>query len=320
MYSDASMIPTTESTGIGIGFIALQYDNQGQPSTIHRNIDNIGQSQLVYNGELEGITQAIEYASTIAQPGQNYNIYADNQAALNRLKSANDNPGQSQQIRANEATLNAIEKGATIALNWVSGHTDIYGNDQADKLAKLATTIEPSTTTTSFAVLGCEAKKANITEWRNVLAKYDSKPSTNPFTYKKLFPWKIKSKIQLPRGTTRELASSLFQLKLGHGYIRSYLHKLGHVTSDKCVCGTKETAQHLLLSCNDPKLVLARSKLKNELGGNRLTMALLLHTTIGIEKTLAFLRETSVCTRRNHLNRLERELALEELGELEGEE
>jgi hypothetical protein len=86
------------------------------------------------------------------------------------------------------------------------------------------------------------------------------------------------------------------------------------------VCGTKETAQHLLLSCNDPKLVLARSKLKNELGGNRLTMALLLHTTIGIEKTLAFLKETSVCTRRNHLNRLERELALEELEELEGEE
>jgi hypothetical protein len=73
----------------------------------------------------------------------------------------------------------------------------------------------------------------------------------------------------------------------------------------------------LLLNCT--KLVLARTKLKNDdLGGNQLTLPLLLHTKIGIEKTLAFLKETSVCTRQYHLNRLERER--EELEELEREQ
>lgn len=49
--------------------------------------------------------------------------------------------------------------------------------------------------------------------------------------------------------TPREIASAFYQLKIGHGYIKSYLDKLGHASNDKCRCGAKETAEHLLLSC-----------------------------------------------------------------------
>ena len=45
-----------------------------------------------------------------------------------------------------------------------------------------------------------------------------------------------------------------------------------------------------------------------------LTLRVLLHTEIGIETTLVFLKETSICTRKWHLNR-----AYEE-EEVEGEE
>ena len=38
---------------------------------------------------------------------------------------------------------------------------------------------------------------------------------------------------------------------------------------------------------------------------NRPTLPLLLHTTIGTEATLAFLRETSIVTRKWHLERTE---------------
>jgi hypothetical protein len=114
---------------------------------------------------------------------------------------------------------------------------DIQGNEQADKLAKLATTIEPSSTTTSFAVLSANAKKASITELKSALEAYDKKASTSIHSYKMLFPGKINSKIQLPCGTPRKLASALYQLKLGHGYIKPYLYKVGHTTSNKCECG-----------------------------------------------------------------------------------
>ncbi len=39
---------------------------------------NIGPQQLVYNGELEGVTTAIEYASSVAVFRDYFDIYSDN--------------------------------------------------------------------------------------------------------------------------------------------------------------------------------------------------------------------------------------------------
>ena len=54
---------------------------------------NLGSSELVYNSELEAITRAIEYTSSIAKEGDLIIVYLDNQAALYRLNSPSDNPG-----------------------------------------------------------------------------------------------------------------------------------------------------------------------------------------------------------------------------------
>ena len=138
----------------------------------------------------------------------------------------------------------------------------------------------------------------------------------NPGSYRCKFPWKITSKISFPLGTSRELASSFFQLKIGYGYLKSYLYRLGHSISDLCWCGHKETIKHLLLSCKELKE--ARRKLQDSLGASRLNLRLLLHTTTGIEKTLNFLKETRVVTRKWHLERKEevREVGEKELDEL----
>ena len=136
-----------------------------------------------------------------------------------------------------------------------------------------------------------------------ILEQYSKQPSTNLATYRRIYPWQPKTKLQLPKGTTREVASSFYQLKLGHGYLRLYLYKLGHVESSICRCGVLETAEHLLLSCREPDLVQPRAKLRDELQGARLSLPLLLHTKIGIEKTLVFLKETSICTRRRYIQR-----------------
>lgn len=77
-------------------------------------MNNIGPGNLVYNGELEGVTLAVEYAARIAKPGLNFHIYADNQACLWRLKTPSDNPGQACQIRAIQAAKHATHLGAKI--------------------------------------------------------------------------------------------------------------------------------------------------------------------------------------------------------------
>ena len=316
IYTDASSIPD-ESSGVGVGLVVMNYNQQ----IVYQEILNLGDSQLVYNGELEGTTRAVEFASRAAKPGQTYYIYSDNQAGLYRLKTPSDNPGQACQIRASQAAKLAKIKGASISINWVPGHTDVYGNELADSLAKTATRLTPSKDETSFAVLGCRARKVSSREWELVLDQYDRQPNQNPATYKNQFPWQLRSKIQVPPGTKRELASSFYQLKLGHGYLKSYLHRIGRSETDLCRCGKRETTEHLLLSCRQAEIAQARAKLREEIQGLRPSLKLLMHTKIGIEKTLGFLKETRLCTRKWYLERGQGGEADEvgEAGEVEGE-
>ena len=54
------------STRIRVGLITKDFTNDGQ--TTYTNMTNLGTKQLVYNGDLEGVTKAIKYASEIARP------------------------------------------------------------------------------------------------------------------------------------------------------------------------------------------------------------------------------------------------------------
>jgi hypothetical protein len=85
---------------------------------------------------------------------------------------------------------------------------------------------------------------------------------------------------------------------------------LNIATNQRCRCGTRETPEHLLLSC--PIYGEARSKLRSDLGGIRLSLNTLLNTTIGTKKVLEFLKTTSIATRRWHLERAEEEEEEEE--------
>ena len=103
----------------------------------------------------------------------------------------------------------------------------------------------------------------------------------------------------VPQGIKRELASSIFQLKIGHGYLKSYLHRLNITPDNKCICGLKETAKHLLLVCRDYRVerkALLKS-VQEDIEVRVLTLPLILHTTPGITRLVDFLKETRLCTR-----------------------
>ena len=161
LYSDGSYTPNSENKGVGTG-LAILGENA---SLVSCQKKNLGPSQLVYNAELEGITLAIEEASYLARPGDKFEVFSDNQAALLRLKTPSDAPGQEYQIRAIEAASLITSKGATVRLNWVPGHKDVPGNELADSLAKEAT-LEPfpNREETSFAYLGTRLREVQTQE------------------------------------------------------------------------------------------------------------------------------------------------------------
>ena len=259
----------------------------------------------MYNGELDGITSAIEYASNIASPGDYFDIYSDNQAGIYRLSKTSDNPGQASQIRCIEASNRIVAQGATITINWVPGHEDILGNELADSLAKEATKqpfLEP--TYTSFALLGLKIKGLQAQEWALVVQEYKKKTLVkyaNPATYSNIYSWRLSRKLIIPQGTKRLVASAFYQLKIGHGYLKQYLYRIKRASNNKCRCGQPETTKHLLLSCKDFKP--ERRSVEVGLGTRALNLPLLLHTTIGIEKALEYIRDTRICSRPWHLER-----------------
>ena len=171
----------------------------------------LGPNQLVYNRELEGITQAIELASTRAKPDEAYFIYSESQASLSRLRTVSDDPGQSCLIRAINAANTLVSKGATISLNWVPGHTYIVGNELADKLAKSGTTKRPSSYITSYGVLSSTARKLSNSQGQMATKSYFDQPKKEPtISYSRFYSPNIRARIQLPKGVKRDLASAFY--------------------------------------------------------------------------------------------------------------
>ena len=90
-------------------------------------------------------------------------------------------------------------------------------------------------------------------------------------------------------------------MKIGHGYFKSYLHRLPDYDSQKChdTCNKNQTSLHLLIIvCQHFKA--QQSELKKQLKSISLsyTARVLFITKKEIKTTLLFLRKTKVATRK----------------------
>ncbi|KAH7548823.1 hypothetical protein BM1_10848 [Bipolaris maydis] len=288
IYSDASATSKGKGVGVGVAFY------KGASLIAHEKA-NIGYNQLVYNGELEGITLGLEKAVDLADDYLEVRVYADNQAAIFRLKTASDYPGQEWQLRCTIAAEKLQEKGILPTIQWVPGHQGVIGNERADALAKEATKLDPSSSRTSLAVIGTRIKQLGEREWLSYLGQYRRKAITlNPTTYAARYKWKTRKQIATPP-TSREASSAFYQLKLGHCYLRDFLFKRGKVDSKVCPCNYRATQDpaHILLSCTLYKE--ARKKMQ-ETTKDPLSLAFLLDTTVGVQATIAFIKETRAAT------------------------
>lgn len=135
-YTDASYY--TESSRIGIAFKA--FDQLSSETWMEYN--NIGIKNLIFNGELEAITSALEHANRIDKLRNQITIYSNSQAVLLRLSSLKDKPGKFCATRARIAAKKLKEKGVKVTLEWVPGHSDISENIEVDQIAK-DTSLEP---------------------------------------------------------------------------------------------------------------------------------------------------------------------------------
>src|SRR5205809_464784 len=101
------------------------------------------------------------------------------------------------------------------------------------------------------------------------------------------------------------------QLKLDHGYFRSYLARLPEYTTNRCsICDTKKNPEHLILHCKTTQAV--REELKQEFDIKEFFLKNLFNTQHEQEFLYKFLEKTQISTRNWLLQQTDLEAENEE--------
>ncbi len=168
---------------------------------------------------------------------------------------------------------------------------NIKDNELADQAAKKRTELQKISTEKyiSLSFIKRKIKESALLEWQEEYAKINKGKFYSQFQC--LPRWNAYKKT-----VKKKIWSAFIQLKLGHGYFKSYLIRLPDYTTNKCfVCGTKENPEHLILHCKATCAI--REKLKQEFNIKEFSLKNLFDTKSGQEFLFKFLEKTQISTR-----------------------
>ena len=113
--------------------------------------------------------------------------------------------------------------------------------------------------------------------------------------------------LQLSNNCSKLIFATIMQLKSGHGYFRSYLHRLKDYNSSKCtnLCNERQTPEHLLLNCIHyfEEIQIIKQNVDTTINLN-----MLFNTKIGNDILINFIVKTKIATRKWILGQLEDEI------------
>ena len=187
------------------------------------------------------------------------------------------------------------EKAISIHIEWVPGHMGIYGNEKADDVAKYgAEWVEPTPNELGLSIsfLNRKLKEKVLSNWSEIWQK------TRQSKYYKQFDMQPKLKVN-PTRLDKLTWSTMMQLKLAHGYFRSYLIRQPEYddeTCPNCHSNQRQTPYHLIFHCQSQSEV--RKRTIQTLGQGDQTLYNLFMTKSGQEKLIQFLRESKIATRK----------------------
>ena len=125
----------------------------------------------------------------------------------------------------------------------------------------------------SLVFIKRKIKESSFNEWQIEYEK--SKKGRYYSQFEGIPKWKA-----FPKTLKKQIWSVFMQLKLGHGYFRSYLVRFLNYSSNRCfTCGTKESPEHLILHCKNIKYI--REGLKEEFNIKEFSLKNLFNIRIG---------------------------------------
>ena len=241
-YSDGSAQEATRNGGYG-SYISLPQSND--PIKIYGPCGTYCNN---YDAEIVAITKTIqkveqEFDYSNIQP-EDLVIFTDSQSALEAIESHKDKPSILIEELLSNCHNTSIKFNINITLQWIPGHCGIFGNEQADALAKLGSNMPQINKETSFNTAKSLAKKYSKQTWKAQWAQND--------TGRTLYKFQTDPN---PRDAINQLERkhqcNVFRLRTGHCLLNGHRSRLNPQVQPNCRhCGHQnETVEHHLLHC-----------------------------------------------------------------------
>ena len=185
-------------------------------------------------------------------------------------------------------------KGMDLLVKWVPRHMDIVGNDKADSEAKKAATVGSSSLHKLLAPLRKTlpwSKSATRQAYHQKVKLWSQSPRFNRMALIDL-EFSHTKFAKLTRSISRNQASILFQLRLGHVPLNTYLHRIKKVDSPICqsCLQFRETVMHYVMWCETH--TIARRTMFNAAGRDARNLGKLLSTTELLPHLFQFIKLT----------------------------
>ena len=239
-YTDGSAFKATKNAGFGI---LLEYPN----GTVSETSDCCGANCSNYEAEVLAITTAIQiihqaFELTEQQPADIV-VFSDSKSALEALQNP---PYNHREVAILAQTVHCLLASYDVQVNlqWIPGHSDVKGNEKADKLAKSGAAKPQKNTTCTLTTVQRILKQNEKEDWLNRWAC----GSTGRILFQDMSQPRPKDAINF---LNRADQSLIFQFRTQHARTNYHLNRINPLHEPNCrLCfAPYEIPQHILLQC-----------------------------------------------------------------------
>jgi ribonuclease HI/endonuclease/exonuclease/phosphatase family metal-dependent hydrolase len=234
--------------------------------------------------------------------GKTVSLYIDNQAVIKALTGSRTTAGQHL---VNSLRLAANDLPCNLEVRWISSHSEVKGNEEADRLAKAAAQGRssravdlPHLLRSPLPVSASAIKQEFSAKLNRLWSKvWDESPRKDRFLrLDPDFPF-VRFRKRLFQ-LTRKQASIIMQLRTGHIPLNFYLKRIGKVDSDRCTncpegpdrIQVPETTNHFLFECQAHDEF--RRELIAKIGRSHLSLSKIMKHTNYIKALVTYISRT----------------------------
>ena len=204
-------------------------------------------SESVIFSELFAVKLALEFIEQHTK--ESHVIFTDSKSALQLIASCPKT--YVNVVTEIKKILGRLNRQRQVVLHWIRGHTQIMGNEIADKLAKKAVTNDRSVYHRLLKEVVLSLLNVKFLEYWDQQWKCDVQYTGKGSDLYKVRD-NIRQKIQIRELKCRRYEKILYRIRLGHVGLKKCLYRIGIADSAMCsYCNSQmeETIEHYLFYC-----------------------------------------------------------------------